>query len=188
MTQNEQNSNTKKKCTHANHIDLHNFSYYSSVIKCRSLLAPTTFILQSNLTWLKFYSYPTITAKKAVKKKRSVYYSFSALSSQVTTDIGFLPVAFCWVLPCLFAISLAMTPTPLLFPVKMNYYSVQKLISSNSLRTYRSVGLWEILWNYITYKVTSVKQTLLLTEPLRVLKVKVTKSRTKHKANGSTKY
>ena len=106
----------------------------------------------------------------------------------VTTDIGFLPVAFCWVLPCLFAISLAVTPTPLLFPVKMNYYSVQKLISSNSLRTYRSVGLWEILWNYITYKVTWVKQTLLLTEPLRVLKVKVTKSRTKHKANGSTKY
>ena len=73
----------------------YNFSYYSSVIKCRSLLAPTTFILQSNLTCLKFYSYPAITAKKAVKKKRSVYYSFSALSSQVTTDIGFLPGAFC---------------------------------------------------------------------------------------------
>ena len=140
MTQNEQNSNTKKKCTHANHIDLYNFSYYSSVIKCRSLLAPTTFILQSNLTWLKFYSYPTITAKKAVKKKRSVYYSFSALSSQVTTDIGFLPVAFCWVLLCLFAISLAMTPTPVLFPVRMNYYWVQKLISSNSLRALRLCG------------------------------------------------
>ena len=133
MTQNEQNS-----------IDLYNFSYYSSVIKCRSLLAPTTFILQTNLTWLKFYSYPTITAKKAVKKKRSVYYSFSALSSQVTTDIGFLPVAFCWVLLCLFAISLAMTPTPVLFPVRMNYYWVQKLISSNSL-SHGSVDLWEIL-------------------------------------------
>ena len=106
----------------------------------RSLLAPTTFILQSNLTWLKFYSYPTFTAIKAVKKKRSEYYSFSALSSQVTTDIGFLPVAFCWVLPCLVATFLAMTPAPLLFPVKMNYYWVQKLISSNSLRTLRLCG------------------------------------------------
>lgn len=103
-------------------------------------MVPTTFILQSNLTWLKFYSYPIFTAKKAVKKKWSEYYSFSALSSQVTTDIGFLPVAFCWVLPCLFAISLAMTPTPLLFPVKMNYYWAQKLISSYSLRTLRLCG------------------------------------------------
>lgn len=56
--------NTKKKLTHANHIDLYNFSHYSSVINFRSLPLHLYF----SRTSLKVYSYPSFSSKKAVKK------------------------------------------------------------------------------------------------------------------------